>query len=151
MKTKLAAKKYSCANDISDIEPVKKTVTKDGKPTFEFTKPQDPATFETFKKCIQEGTGLIDRAEKLDTNSDAVWSYKANMLIQQSRLAEMEGNKAQLDSLKAEADKAKARFSELSAARKAKEDAEHAKKRRTRKLAKQTKQKQMRQKKKKKK
>ncbi|MCY7375733.1 MAG: hypothetical protein LH472_07145 [Pyrinomonadaceae bacterium] len=121
--TKLAAKKYSCSNEISDVEPVKKTVTKDGKQVFEYTKPQDPATFETFKKCVEEGLDLANRAEKLDTNSDAVWSYKANMLIQQSRLAEMEGNKQLEDSLKAESDKAKARFSELAKAKKEKEDA----------------------------
>lgn len=124
--TKLAAKKYSCANDISDIEPVKKTVTKDGKSAFEFTKPQDPATFETFKKCVAEGADLANRAEKLDTNSDAVWSYKANMLIQQSRLAEMEGNKTLQESTKAEADKAKARFTELATAKREKEEAEKA-------------------------
>lgn len=122
--TKLAAKKYSCANEISDVDPVKKTVKKDGKDVFQFNKPQDPATYETFKKCVQEGLDLANRAEKLDTNSDAVWSYKANMLIQQSRLAEMEGNKEQIESLKVEADKAKARFKELAEARKAKEDAE---------------------------
>jgi hypothetical protein len=40
--TKLAAKQYSCANDISDVEPVKKTVTKDGKQVFVFSKPQSP-------------------------------------------------------------------------------------------------------------
>ena len=124
--TKLAAKKYSCANEISDQEPVKKTVTKDGKQVFEFTKPQDPQTFENFKKCVQEGVELANRAEKLDTNSDAVWSYKANMLVQQMRLAEMEGNTQLRDSLKAEAEKAKDRFTELANARKAKEDAEAA-------------------------
>lgn len=124
--TKLAAKKYSCANEISDVDPVKKTVKKDGKDVFQFTKPQDPATYETFKKCVQEGVELANRAEKLNTDSDAAWSYKANMLIQQSRLAEMEGNTAQLESLKAEAEKAKARFKELADARKAKEDADKA-------------------------
>jgi hypothetical protein len=128
--TKLAAKKYSCANEISDVEPVKKTVTKEGKSVFEFTKPQDPATYETFKKCVQEGADLANRAEKLDTNSDAVWSYKANMLVQQMRLAEMEGNTQLKDSLKAEADKAKDRFTELAKARKEKEDAIAAEKKR---------------------
>jgi hypothetical protein len=124
--TKLTAKKYSCANEISDVDPVKKTVKKDGKDVFQFNKPQDPATFETFKKCVQDGLELANRAEKLNTESDAVWSYKANMLIQQSRLAEMEGNKEQIESLKVEADKAKARFKQLADARKAKEDAEKA-------------------------
>lgn len=126
--TKLAAKKYSCANEISDVEPVKKTVTKDGKQIFEFSKPQDPAAFQTFGRCVQEGSELIDRAVKLDNNSDAVWSYKANMLVQQSRLAEMNGNSQQKDALRAEADKAKERFTELAQARKAKEDALKAEK-----------------------
>lgn len=126
--TKLAAKKYSCANEISDVEPVKKTVTKDGKQIFEFSKPQDPATFQTFGGCVQEGSELIDRAVKLDNNSDAVWSYKANMLVQQSRLAEMNGNAQQKEAYRAEADKAKEKFTELAQARKAKEDALKAEK-----------------------
>jgi len=121
--TKLAAKKYSCANEISDQEPVKKTVKKDGKDVFQFTKPEDPATFEKFRQCVQEGAELANRAEKLNTNSDAVWSYKANMLAQQMRLAEMDGNTQLRDTIKVEADKAKARFTELSNQRKEKEAA----------------------------
>ena len=39
-----------------------------------------------------KGTELIDKAEELDPNSDSAWSYKANLLVQQMRLAEMEGN-----------------------------------------------------------
>lgn len=120
--TKLAAKQYSCANDISDVEPVKKTVTKDNKQVFVFTKPQNPEDYTKFRQCITEGTDFVNRAEKLDTNSDAVWSYKANMLYQQARLAEMEGNNADKDRFKAEADKAKERFTELANIRKAKED-----------------------------
>jgi len=126
--TKLAAKKYSCANEISDVEPVKKTVTKGDKKVFEFVKPQDQASFETYKKCVQEGADLTERAVKLDANSDAVWSYKANMLVQQSRLAEMEGNAQQKDEFRAQADKAKEKFTELARLRKEKEDALKAEK-----------------------
>jgi len=121
--TKLAAKKYSCANEISDQEPVKKTVKKDGKDVFQFTKPEDPAAFETFRKCVQEGVELANRAEKLNTNSDAVWSYKANMLAQQMRLAEMDGNTQLKDSIKVDADLAKERFTELAKLRRDKEEA----------------------------
>ena len=122
--TKLTAKKYSCANEISDVEAVKKTVKgKDGKDMFQFSKPENPQDLENLRQCIQEGTELINRAEKLDTNSDAVWSYKANMLVQQMRLAEMEGNMQQKEALKAEAEKAKERFTELSKIRKEKEQA----------------------------
>ncbi len=121
--TKLTAKQYSCANDISDVEPVKKTVTKDGKQVFVFSKPQNPEDYAKLKQCTAEGTELVNKAEKFDTNSDAVWSYKANMLYQQMRLAEMEGKTAEKESIKAEADKAKERFTELADAKKAKEDA----------------------------
>ena len=121
--TKLAAKKYSCANEISDQESVKKTVKKDGKDVFQFTKPADSIAFENFRKCVQEGVDLANRAEKLNTNSDAVWSYKANMLAQQMRLAEMDGNMQQRDAIKVEADQAKARFTELATERRKREEA----------------------------
>ena len=121
--TKLAAKKYSCANEISDIEPVKKTVTKDGKPTFVFSKPQTAGDYEKFKQCVAEGSELVDKAEKLDTNSDAVWSYKANMLVQQMRLAEMDGKNADKENFKNQAETAKERFTELAKIKKEKEDA----------------------------
>lgn len=119
--TKLVAKKYSCANEISDVDPVKKTVKKDGKDVFQFNKPADPTTYANFQKCVQEGADLSNRAVKLDPNSDAVWSYQTNMLVQQSRLAEMEGNIQQKDAFRDEADKAKARFTELNNIRREKE------------------------------
>ncbi|MDQ3181056.1 MAG: hypothetical protein M3Q33_11105 [Acidobacteriota bacterium] len=121
--TSLAAKQYSCANEISDAEPVKKTVVKEGKPEFQFSKPEDPKAFEELKQCADKGYELISRAVKLDPNSDSVWSYNANLLVQKARIAEMEGNTAEKERLKAEAQKAKERFTELAQAKKAKEDA----------------------------
>lgn len=111
--TSLAAKQYSCANNITDVEPVKKEVTKGTERVYQFTKPAEPAVFDELKQCIATGTDLVDRAVTLDPNSDSAWSYKANMLVQQMRVAEMEGNAGQKESLKAEADKAKAKFTEL--------------------------------------
>lgn len=126
--TSLAAKKYSCANDISDVEPVKKTVTKDGKSAFEFTKPTDPAVFSELKQCVEEGTSLIDKSVEYDPNSDSAWSYKANFLVQQSRVAEMEGSNDLRDQYKAKAEEAKNRFTELATAKKKKQDEEEAQK-----------------------
>ncbi len=121
--TSLAAKQYSCANDISDVEPVKKTVTKGGTSEYEFTKPAEPKDFEQLKQCTEKGLEQITQAVKLDPNSDSVWSYNANLLVQKGRIAEMEGNTAEKERLKAEAQKAKDKFSELAAIRKQKEDA----------------------------
>ncbi len=139
--TSLAAKKNTCANDITDTEQTKKTITKDGKPAFQFVKPANPTDFETLTACIQEGTALIDQALALETpqvknaasfdvkgSSDqqlketqdllkvfeSARSYKASLLVQKMRQMEMEGNEAERDRLKDEAEAARASFLQLS-------------------------------------
>ena len=139
--TSLAAKKNTCANDISDTEATKKTVTKDGKQAFQFVKPVKPEDFETLKKCAAEGTALIDQAialepdavkkaksydikgatdKQLQDNMDVLKvfesarSYKASLLFQSMRVAEMEGRTPDRDSIKTQADAARASFLEVS-------------------------------------
>jgi hypothetical protein len=126
--TSLASKEYSCANEISDIEPVKKTVEKAGKAEFVFTKPALPADYDKLKSCVAKGTELIDKAIALNDASDSIWSYKTSLLVQQARIAEMDGNADGKVKFKAEADKAKLRFQELADTRRKKEEAEAAKK-----------------------
>ncbi len=138
--TLLASKQISCANEITDVEPVKKTVEKDGVATFQFTKPEDEKVLENLKQCISKGTELIDSAialesdvtkspEKVDVKSrsdkeladlleldkkfQSVWSYKANALVQQMRLAEMEARNEDRDSFKKKAEEARDRFTAL--------------------------------------
>jgi tetratricopeptide (TPR) repeat protein len=122
--TSLAAKKNSCANDISDTEETKKTVTKDGKPAFEFVKPADQAKFEELKQCAQEGIQMTQKAVQLDPNSDSAWSYHTSLLIQNMRVAEMEGNKEQAAQYKSQSDEAKEKFTALAEAKRQKEEAE---------------------------
>ncbi len=139
--TSLAAKKNSCANDISDTEETKKKTTKDGKPAFQFVKPAKPEDFETLKKCVAEGTALstqavsqesaeVKGAKSLDIKglSDAdlkkkqdlfkvfesARSYKASLMIQDMRVAEMDGRMPDRDRLKTDSDAARASFLELS-------------------------------------
>jgi hypothetical protein len=122
----LAAKENTCANDITETPEVKKTVTKDGKSTFAFSKPTKPEDLEALKGCVQRGTDLINKAVELYPESDSIWSYKTSLLIQNMRLAEIEGRTADKDKYKAEADQAKAKFTELAKAKKEKSDAEDA-------------------------
>lgn len=127
--TSLAAKKNTCANDISDVEAVKKTVTgKDGKQVFQFTKPANPDDFNKLKQCATEGLDLATKAVEYDPNSDSAWSYKTSLLVQKMRVAEMEGNTAEKDALKKQADEAKAKFTELAEAKRKKEEEAAAKK-----------------------
>lgn len=129
--TSLAAKQYSCANEITDNEPVKKTVKKDGKEVFQFTKPEKPEDYEKLVGCVTKGTEYIDKAIALEKQAgietDSVWSYKANLLIQKMRVAEMDGNAADKDKLKVEADAAKEKFTTLAAEKRKKEEEAEAK------------------------
>jgi tetratricopeptide (TPR) repeat protein len=139
--TSLAAKQNTCANDITDTDKTKKTVTVNGKKEFQFVKPASPEDFTKLKACVDEGTRLVDQAlaletdqvknaknldpkgmtdEQLKTNSDllkvfeSARSYKASLTIQAMRVAEMEGRTADRDKLKSDAEAAKASFLELS-------------------------------------
>ena len=139
--TSLAAKKNSCANDISDTEATKKKTTKDGKPAYAFVKPAKAEDYETMKKCIDEGMQLIDQAVALEVDKaknaksidikglkdtellptqdllkvfESTRSYKMSLLIQSMRLAEMDGRTPDRDRFKLDSDAAKAKFVELS-------------------------------------
>jgi len=119
--TSLAAKKNNCANEISDTEATKKTVSKDGKQVFEFVKPANEADFQTLKQCATEGLQLAEKAVALDQNSDSAYSYLTSLLIQNMRTAEMEGNKGAAADFKAKSDVAKERFTALAEVRRQKE------------------------------
>ncbi|HYJ92826.1 MAG TPA: hypothetical protein VEV84_16060 [Pyrinomonadaceae bacterium] len=138
----LGAKKNTCANDITDTEKTKKTVTQNGKQVFQFVKPENSEDLNTLKGCINDGKNFIDQALSLEGPAnveglknidvkaasdddlkkradllrvfESARSYKASLLIQEMRLAEMEGRTPDRDRLKAEADAAKNHFLELS-------------------------------------
>lgn len=130
--TSLAARKYSCANEISDTPEVKTETNRGSERVYVFKKPENPQDFEKLKQCAEEGMSQIDQALKLNeeakVESDSTWSYKANLLVQQMRIADMEGRTADRDALKKEAEKAKDKFVELAAEKKRKQDEEEARK-----------------------
>lgn len=138
--TSLAAKENTCANDITEDPAVKKTVQKDGKAIFTFSKPTKPEDLEALKGCIQRGTDLIAKALALETDKvtgaksinvkslsdkelkdtndmikpfESARSYNTSLLIQSMRLAEIEGRTADKDKFKTEADAARERFKEI--------------------------------------
>lgn len=125
--TSLASRQYSCANEISDVEPVKKTVGE----KFVFVKPANAEDFEKFKGCVAKGMEYVDKALEIEkagnVETDSTWSYKTSLLVQQMRQAEMEGRTADKDSLKKQSDDAKNRFNELATARRQREEEEERK------------------------
>ena len=119
----MGAKQYSCANDISDDEAVKSTVEKDGEASFVFKKPESEDDFKKLKECVEKGSDYIDNAIKLNAESDSAWSYKTSLLVQQARIAEMEGDTESKDKFKEESDEAKKKFDELAKKRREAEEA----------------------------
>lgn len=143
--TNLAAKQNTCANEISDTPATKKTVKKDGKDVYQFVKPANDADLQKLKACVQDGSQLIEKAVALEPEAvraplpadlksltddqiktklelvkpfESARSYRSALLMQSSRLAEMEGRDADRDRLKTEADKAKDEFNVLADATK---------------------------------
>jgi hypothetical protein len=153
--TSLAARQYSCANEISDDPAIKKTVKKDGKDVYQYTKPENPDDFAKLKTCADEGMRLIDQAialepadvqqikgldvksltpQQIESNLEllrifsSTWSYKANLLYQKMRIAEMDGNTAEKDSFKAKGDESRTVFTGLNEVEKKVEEEKDARK-----------------------
>lgn len=139
--TSLAARKNTCANEVTDTEKTKKTVKKDGKDVFQWVKPENPADLERLRGCVADGVKFIDQAIALEPESvknaknldlksltdqqlkahldlfkvfESARSYKASLDAQAMRLADMEGRTADRDALKDQADAGRERFMELS-------------------------------------
>jgi hypothetical protein len=125
--TSLAADNYACANDISDVAPVKSIVKRNGKEVYVFRKPQNPADFDKLKSCASKGSELIGKAVALDPASDTIRSYQASLFAQLARVAEMEGKADEKARLMKESEAARDKFFALSRQRsdeQAKKDAE---------------------------
>ena len=122
----LASKDWHCSNEITDL-PSNKITTVDpttNKATISYKKPKDEKEFQAAKMCLTRGLEEIENAIKLDPNSESAWSYKTNLLLEASKLAEMEGKmdqKAQLDQQEKAAQK---RTDELSKANQKKKEEE---------------------------
>jgi hypothetical protein len=127
--TSMASKENTCANDITGVEPVRKTVKgADGKDEYQYIKPTDTKIYDELKSCVARGTELVNKALELDKNSDSIWSYKTSLLIQDMRIAEMDGKKEDKERLKTEADTAKAEFTRLAEIKRKLKEAEEARK-----------------------
>jgi TonB family protein len=90
----LASKRWQCANDITER---KENLTKEAKPggaSIHYRMPADSADFYKARQCVDEGLQLAEQAVTLDPKSAGAWTYKANLLREAAKLAEMEGDAA---------------------------------------------------------
>lgn len=89
----LASKDWDCSFKITEL-PANKTVsvTNGASPKIRYTKPKDLEEFEEAQQCAATGLSMIDEAITLNPDNEAAWSYKTNLLLELSKLAEMDND-----------------------------------------------------------
>jgi tetratricopeptide (TPR) repeat protein len=127
----LASKDWDCSFKITEL-PTNKITTVDpasNKATVSYKKPADPKDFNQAQMCVKQGLAEAESAIKFDPNNESAWSYKTNLLLEASKLAEMNGDTEQKANYQREYEAALKRTTELSDAnrqRKAEEEARQA-------------------------
>jgi tetratricopeptide (TPR) repeat protein len=126
----LASKDWDCSFKITEL-PTNKTMAlgAGNRATITYKKPQNQKDFETAQACVKRGLEEVENAIKLDPNNESAWSYKTNLLIEASRLAEMDGKldqKAIFDKQREEAQKRTTELSQINQKKKLEEEARKA-------------------------
>jgi hypothetical protein len=88
----LASKDWDCSFKITELPTNKITLFKSRSVEIQYTRPKDIAEFEKARQCAANGLALIESAISLKPDDEAAWSYKTNLLLELSKLAEMENN-----------------------------------------------------------
>jgi tetratricopeptide (TPR) repeat protein len=121
----LASKDWDCSYKITE-QPSVKTTTVDSssnKATVAYKKPKEQRDFDTAQVCVKRGLEEIENAIKFAPTNESAWSYKTNLLLEASKLAEMDGKTDQKAEYQKQYEAALKKTTELSqAAEKRKEE-----------------------------
>jgi hypothetical protein len=125
----LASKDWDCSFKITEL-PTHKTTTIDpatNRATISYKKPTEQKDFDQAQMCVKQGLAEAENAIRFDSGSEAAWSYKTNLLLEASKLAEMAGQAEQKAQYQKDYEAALKRTTELSAANQKKKEEEEAK------------------------
>jgi len=92
--TTLAGKDWDCSFKFTELPEQKIRTVEKGRAVVTYKMPQDRTAFARAKECVNHGFEMVDLALSLNRESDAAWSYNANLLLEAAKLAEMEGRAA---------------------------------------------------------
>jgi tetratricopeptide (TPR) repeat protein len=124
----LASKDWECSFQITEL-PGNKVTSVDpanNKATVSYRKPKEQKDFDQAQRCVRQGLAEAESAIKFDPNNEAAWSYKTNLLLEASKLAEMEGQTEQKAQFQKDYEAALKRTTELSAAAEKRKEEEAA-------------------------
>jgi tetratricopeptide (TPR) repeat protein len=114
----LASKDWDCSFKITEL-PTNKTTTIDpsnNKATVSYKKPKEQKDFDQAQMCVKQGLTEAENAIRFDPNSESAWSYKTNLLLEASKLAEMDAKTEQKAQYQKDYEAALKRTTELSVA-----------------------------------
>lgn len=123
----LASKEWDCSFKITELPTNKSTAMEAAnRMVVTYKKPKEQKDFDTAQKCVKRGLEEVENAIKLDPNSEGAWSYKTNLLLEASKLAEMELDKVKKAELDKQREVAQKRTNQLSEANQKKKEQEAA-------------------------
>jgi TonB family protein len=93
--TILASKRWQCSHDITEQKENKATVQNPDKTLVQYKMPADQGDFLRARQCVSEGLQLAEQAVALSPKNPNARSYRANLLREAAKLAEMEGDAGQ--------------------------------------------------------
>jgi len=90
----LASKDWDCSFKITEQPTIKFVVApaRGNRAYVKYRMPKDRAEFEQAKECANRGLEMANIAVGLTPESESAWSYKTNLLLELSKLAEMSGD-----------------------------------------------------------
>ena len=125
----LASKHWDCSFKITEL-PLNKITTVDpanNKATVSYRKPKEQKEFDQAQMCVKQGLVEAENAVKFDPNNESAWSYKTNLLLEASKLAEMDNKPDQKAQFQKDYEAALKRTTELSVANQKRKEEEEAK------------------------
>src|ERR1044072_1025374 len=125
----LASKDWDCSFKITEQPGVKNTSveTTTNKATVTYKKPKEQKEFDQAQMCVKQGLVEAENAIKFDPNNESAWSYKTNLLLEASKLAEMDGQTEQKAQYQKDYEAALKRTTELSVANQKRKEEEEKK------------------------
>jgi TonB family protein len=91
----LASRQWQCSYDVTEQKENKATENKPDKVVIKHKMPADQGDFIRARQCVTEGLQLAEQAVALSPKNPNALSYKANLLREAAKLAEMEGDAGQ--------------------------------------------------------
>jgi tetratricopeptide (TPR) repeat protein len=88
----LASKYWDCSFQITELPNHKITTVRRNKATVTYRIGKDRLEFEQAKDCSNGGLEMANLAIALSPENESAWSYKTNLLLELSKLAEMSGD-----------------------------------------------------------